>query len=688
MTPEPENPYRAGSATEINPRREPSLDFPDRPPERMTAADYETIGFMAGLEVHQQLRTRSKLFCRCPAGRYVRSYDAEVLRHMRPTLSELGEYDGTALMEFKTRKEIVYQLERGSVCTYEMDDTPPFEVDEEAIKIAIEICLLFDMNLVSELHVMRKQYLDGSIPTGFQRTIMMGLTGSIPFRVPELGVDRALTIRQLSLEEDSCREISDRGHRIVFRTDRLGMPLTEVVTEPELRTPEELRAAARLVARLTRRAGRIRRGAGAARQDVNVSVAGGRRIELKGVPSHKVLPRLVHVEAFRQLNLLRVRAELERRGIAEGDLVLPEEGDPWESAGRVIDASGALRETDFVPLRESLERGETAAALRLPGFGRILSHATQPGVTFAAELADRVRVIACLDARPFLVHCDPDGPDLGRGRWADLRRALGADRGDALVVLWGPRRDVETGVREIFIRAREALAGVPAETRQAFRDGTSGFERILPGPDRMYPDTDTPPIPIPDRWIQEIRVGLEERPWVREERYRSLGLDASSAGRLADAPWADLFDILAPAPGVPARRLASALETRLPYHRRRAGRPILPEPERLDPLVRAIESGSIRQEALEAALDRLIEEPAREAGEVLARFSAEGPVEEELERLVARAAERAHALGECPREALLRYAMGQVMPHVLGRVAPAHVRERLVEALEPAGRSS
>ncbi len=303
---------------DLNPRPDPALDFPDKPMNEMTSGDYQALGFMSGLEVHQQLDTRSKLFCRCPAGRRVTKVDAEVLRHMRPTLSELGEYDGTALMEFKTRKEIVYLLERGTVCTYEMDDTPPFEIDDEAVRIAIEMSELCNLNLVSELHVMRKQYLDGSIPTGFQRTAMVGLTGAIPFQVPELGVDRELSIRQLSLEEDSCREVSDVGHRITFRTDRLGMPLTEMVTEPEFLTPQELRAGAQLLAQLARASGKVRRGPGAARQDVNVSVAGGRRVEIKGVHHHRRLPLLVHTEAFRQLNLLRVRAELERRGVEPG----------------------------------------------------------------------------------------------------------------------------------------------------------------------------------------------------------------------------------------------------------------------------------------------------------------------------------------------------------------------------------
>jgi glutamyl-tRNA(Gln) amidotransferase subunit E len=324
--------------SDLNPSSDPALDFPDRDYGEMGPGDYQALGFMSGLEVHQQLHTRRKLFCRCPAGRFTTHVDAVVLRHMRPTLSELGEYDGTALMEFKTKKEIVYHLERGSVCTYEIDDTPPFEIDDEAVEISIEIAQLLNLNLVSELHVMRKQYLDGSIPTGFQRTAMVGLDGAIPFDVPELGVKRDLRIRQLSLEEDSCREVSDEGHRITFSTDRLGMPLTEAVTEPELMTPLEVQAAGRLLAQVARATGRVRRGPGAARQDVNVSVAGGRRVEIKGVHHYRRLPELVHIEAFRQLNLLRIRHELVRRGVEPELLAIPDRGRPWELSPGVIDA--------------------------------------------------------------------------------------------------------------------------------------------------------------------------------------------------------------------------------------------------------------------------------------------------------------------------------------------------------------
>ncbi|MEK9138292.1 MAG: Glu-tRNA(Gln) amidotransferase GatDE subunit E, partial [Bacteroidota bacterium] len=230
----------------------------------MTDADYATVGFKSGLEIHQQLLTQKKLFCRCPAGKYSTQYDAQILRHMRPTLSELGEYDGTALMEFKTKKEIIYQINRETVCTYEMDDTPPFELNDEALDIALGVGVLYGCSMVDEIHIARKQYLDGSIPTGFQRTTIVGVDGKVPYK------DREIHIVQLGLEEDSCREVSDIGHRRTYITDRLGMPLFETVTGPDMKTPQEVAEVGELLRRIARSTGRVRTGIGAARQDVNV----------------------------------------------------------------------------------------------------------------------------------------------------------------------------------------------------------------------------------------------------------------------------------------------------------------------------------------------------------------------------------------------------------------------------------
>jgi glutamyl-tRNA(Gln) amidotransferase subunit E len=672
---------------DLNPRRDPALDFEDKPLHEMTPADYRVLGFIAGLEQHQQLHTRSKLFCRCPAGRRATRVDAEVLRHMRPTLSELGEYDGTALMEFKTRKEIVYLLERETVCTYEMDDTPPFGIDEEAVRISIELAELCNLNLVSELHVMRKQYLDGSIPTGFQRTAMVGLTGAIPFRVPELGVDRELRIRQLSLEEDSCREVSDRGHRITFRTDRLGMPLSEMVTEPDLLTPWELYAGGRLLAHVARATGKVRKGPGAERQDVNVSVAGGRRIEIKGVHFRGRLPLLVHNEGFRQLNLLRVKAELERRGVQPEMLDLPPKGDPWDVSPLVSDVSGLVRRSGLAEAREAVDRGEVACAVRLPGFQGILTRPTQPGIAFFQELSERVRVIACPETAPFMTHSEARGGGPGAADWAELARSVGAERGDAVVLAWMPRADAATAAREILIRAREALQGVPSETRQGFPDGTTGFERILPGPDRMYPDTDTPPLPIPDSMVAEVRAGRAETPWDRQARYERLGLDRRMARALSTAVWKDLFDRIAPEKGEPARRLAGALEKRIPYHLRRSrgARPRfaveLPDALRLAPLVRALEAGQIRAEALVWAMDEALAHPERPIDDVLARFRRLADEDAKVLELLRRVATDARQLDGRPTDVLMRWAMGEMMRELMGRVAPDRVTSLLENAL-------
>ena len=105
-----------------------------------------------------------------------------------------------------------------------MDDTPPFPINQQALEIALKLGMLLNCAIVDELHVSRKQYLDGSIPTGFQRTAIVGVDGWVPYK------GRKIHITHVCLEEDACREISDTGHEIVFRTDRLSMPLLEVIT--------------------------------------------------------------------------------------------------------------------------------------------------------------------------------------------------------------------------------------------------------------------------------------------------------------------------------------------------------------------------------------------------------------------------------------------------------------------------
>jgi glutamyl-tRNA(Gln) amidotransferase subunit E len=473
--------------------------------------------------------------------------------------------------------------------------------------------------------------------------------------------------------------VSDIGHRVTFRTDRLGMPLVETVTEPDLLTPYDAAHGGFLLARVARASGKVRRGAGAARQDVNVSVAGSRRVEIKGVHHHRGLPLLVHHEAYRHLNLLRIREELRRRGIEASLLEISPTASPLSSS-LVMDAFPIVRATDYPPLQGAVERREAVWAVRLPGFGGLLAHRTQPGLAFDQELRERVRVIACLTARPFLATSDTEPDEIGDG-WHRLRRALHADEQDALVVVWGPDDDLETAVREILIRATEALVGVPSETRQAWPDGTTGFERILPGPERMYPDTDTPPLPIPDKWLEDMDRTIGDPPWVREARYVAAGLSEDEAFALASARWSDLYDALAPATPELSRRLAAAFAKRLVHWWREIGEIRLPEAVRIAPLVRAIEEGRALPDGLEPALDRLLRE-ADDAELIVAAHAHADNDDKRLERHLATLAGRRSELRTDDHGAALRWGMGIVMRPLRGKFAPEEIRIRVAAVLE------
>jgi len=490
----------------------------------MTETDYSKIGFKSGLEIHQQLLTEKKLFCRCPAGQYNKEYHAEILRHMRPTLSEMGVYDGTALMEFKTKKNIIYHINRDTVCTYEMDDTPPFLINEDALDIALGIGMLYDCNIIDELHIARKQYLDGSIPTGFQRTAIIALDGKIPYK------DRTVKIVQMSIEEDSCREENDIGHERVYLTDRLGMPLIETVTEPAMRTPQEVAEVAWVCINLVRSTNKVRRGMGAAREDVNVSVEGGTRIEIKGVPKISDIPLLTYYEAMRQWNLLRLREELKLRGI-----------DTESFKAEVFDITSIIKNPHYQPIVDALESNLKISCVILKGFAGLLNWQTQTGTYFSREISDRVRVIACLTKIPNIIHSDIKGDTITSSDWQKVKKFVNATDDDTMVVVWGREDDVKTASDEIIIRAREATIGIPSETRQALSDGTNGFERILPGADRMYPDTDLPPQNITQERLDKIKTWLPEKFWERQKWYETLGIQLDVIVELSISPYAMAF---------------------------------------------------------------------------------------------------------------------------------------------------
>jgi len=623
--------------------------------------EYQDVGLMAGLEVHQQLLTREKLFCRCPSGLFVTDHDGEVLRHMRPTLSELGEYDGTALMEFKTKKEIVYLLHRLNVCTYEMDDTPPFLVNQAAIDVAIELCLMMHMDVIDEIHIARKQYLDGSIPTGFQRTAIVGVNGWLPFR------GRKLTVTHLSVEEDSCREVLDKGHRIIFRTDRLGVPLTETVTGPELRTPEEVRDAILLCGLVARSTGHVRTGIGAARQDVNVSVRGGNRCEIKGVPRAVHAIKLVDIESARQVNLLALRNALHARGMRT----------PEDIRMRHADVTELFRDVELEPLSAAITRGNCVHAIAVDGVAGLAQHPTQPDTTFLDELSGRVRVIACLDEAPIVLDDSrlPELPGLHRIR-ERIRKCLQAGEQDAFFLVWGPKADCRTAAEEIRIRWADATVGVPLETRQALVGGHTTFERILPGPNRMYPDTDSPPTRIAAERVEALRASLPEAPWVRLQRYTAWGVPEETTNYLIRRGGAFVVDMVVKETGVDG--LTAAIEIGQGTRAlRRAGVPVENlNDEQWRRVFDLYTDGAIPREGIRSVASVLAAEPNLTADEARSAAGIDlAPAT--LWRAELDAAELIEPEADVPADSRMRYLAGQAIRLLNGRAPPKEVVEYL-----------
>jgi len=647
-----------------------------------SSLDYFEVGLVAGLEVHQQLLTERKLFCRCPAGLYTSTHDGVVLRHMRPTLSELGEYDGTALMEFKTKKNIMYLLHKSNVCTYEMDDTPPFLLNQQAVDVAIEQCLMLGCDIIDEVHIARKQYLDGSIPTGFQRTAIVGVDGKLPFR------GRTLTVTQVSVEEDSCREVSDQGHLIVWRADRLGMPLIETVTAPELRTPDEVAEAILLVGRVCRSTGHVRVGLGASRQDVNVSVRGGRRVEIKGVCRAGWAPSLVHGEAWRQVNLLALRDELRQRGFKQPEDVKIEQLDVTplfdKSPLEFLRADGWEQFVGAEGRRPGFELGEgpfCVRAVRLKGLAGTLNWPTQPDRTFAHELAGRVRVIAGLDQQPIVLHSEK-WPDYARSPrdLRRLRRRLRCDVRDAVVVVWGPREDTLTAVEEIRLRYVAAVDGVPCETRQPHADGSTDFERILPGPDRMYPDTDSPATRMTRDRVERLRAGLPDPPWKRQVRYEAVGIPTGTIHFLIRRGGAALVDDVV-SNGRGDLRLAGFFFGERLKGLARSGVPVEGiERERWRELFELFARSPVTVEAWKRIVVKMAATPEVSVEQIV-ELEGLGAGPPNWRAHVVRVVATVRPHYATSREAVERFYLGRVMPQLRGRVAARDVEVELRDVL-------
>jgi glutamyl-tRNA(Gln) amidotransferase subunit E len=322
-------------------------------------------------------------------------------------------------------------------------------------------------------------------------------------------------------------------------------------------------------------------------------------------------------------------------------------------------------------------------AVRLKGLTGTLSWPSQPDLTFAHELAGRVRVISGLDQAPILLSGEK-WPDY-KGALQELRRArtrLHCESDDAVVVVWGPEEDCRTAVQEIRLRYADATDGVPNETRQPFEDGSTDFERILPGPDRMYPDTDSPPTRVTRERVLRLEAGLAEKPWHREARYAAVGVPAATAHYLIRRGGAGLVDRVVTECGADLRQACFVFGERW-VGWRRAG---IPVGQILSPtwceFFRAIANRPVLFEARDFLVRKMAEAPGERLEPILERYGFNGDPGDWQATLLQKVAEAAQAAFRKDPELVRRLAMGRLMSGILGKVPARVVAEALQRQME------
>ncbi|MHA1932219.1 MAG: Glu-tRNA(Gln) amidotransferase subunit GatE, partial [Promethearchaeota archaeon] len=464
--------------------------------------DYEKLGLKCGLEIHQQLDTNTKLFCRCPAKlQGTREPDFTVNRKMRPVLSELGVYDEAMITEYQKGMGTTYEGYNDVICTYELDDTPPFQCSDEARNVALKIAMLLNANIIEEMHVVRKNYLDGSVPCGFQRTMILGTDGFIT-----LENGKKIRIEILSLEEDAARKIKTEQKINYFRLDRLGIPLVEVTTKPDIRTPEECREAAERIGLLLWSTN-VKKVLGSIRQDINVSITGGIRVEIKGVQKLDWIPVLINHEISRQLNLLEIKEELGKRKLVEKNLNTSP-----------VELTQALITTKSKFITKGIQSGKILYGINFSGFKGIFGTELIEDYRFGTEVSSKVKLISGLKG---LIHSDEDlnNYNLSNEDIKKINEKLGFNEQDCFVLVLGSKNEVSKAMDVIINRVKFAFKGVPPETRRALENGNTEFLRELHGGARLYPDTDTAAIFNSEEEVNEIKKKLPEYPWIVIKQY-------------------------------------------------------------------------------------------------------------------------------------------------------------------------
>ena len=632
----------------------------------MSGFDYKKIGLLCGLEIHQQLDSSTKLFCRCPnLLQGTRKPDFILKRFMRPVLGEMGTYDEAMLTEYEKEMDVTYECYNDVICTYELDETPPFKCNNEAKTIAIEIGLLLNSNIIEEMHVCRKNYLDGSVPCGFQRTMILAKDGYV-----KLENGKKIGIDILCLEEDAARKIKTENKTNYFRLDRLGIPLVEVTTKPDINDPNECRETAERLGLLLWTS-KVKKVLGSIRQDINVSIREGTRVEIKGVQKLDWIPLLINHEISRQSKLVEIKDELEKSGLKKDSAIQ-----------KPKDLTKALSNTKSNFISKGIKSGKKLYGINFSGFKGIFGKELMEDYRFGTEVSSKVKSISGLKG---IIHSDED---LKSYKFSVedidiINNQLNSDENDCFVLVLGTQNEVDKAIKVIVKRVKYSFEGVPPETRRALENGNTEFLRELHGGARLYPDTDSQAIINSEAEINNISKKLPKYPWDVIKDYSSkYDIEERLIKELIFTGNLDLFnDLLNIYPENPTLIITTLLETIIAL--RRDGKKVenISEIDYKD-IFTLLKNNEIGKEAIEEFLISKSDNPNLSIKDIKKELKIEKISEKDLKKIITKVVDENIAILKEKEMRAMGPLMGVVMKEVRGKIDGEVVSSELKTILQ------
>ena len=628
----------------------------------MSEFDIKNIGLKVGLEIHQQLDTKKKLFCDCIPTEE-EEFTRKFSRRLRAAKSELGKIDPAALFESTKSKTIMYYANPNSSCLVEEDEEPPHALDSNAKNIALLISSALESKIFSEIHVMRKTVIDGSNTTGFQRTMLVAQGGNIEVDGKKVGV------QSICLEEDAGKLIKDEGNHRFFSLDRLGIPLIEIALDPVEGDPKFVKNIALTLGRLLRVTKRVMRGIGSIRQDVNISIDGGGIIEVKGVQQLEQLEKIIEFEAKRQYGLKLISEKINQIGFTE----ISKKED-------VFDITEVMQKCNSKIIKKSIEKQEKIFGIRIKKLKGLFGFEPYSEIRLGREIGQLVRFFGIGG----VFHSD-ELPNYGIED-ADIKRVtekLNIQNDDAFLIIAGEKIPVGFAIDAIINRITLAKNGPPAETRAATQNGDTIFLRPRPGASRMYPETDIPTVKVTNEELIKVRSNIP-RSWKEsiqelEEKYQ---INNQLAEQIFDSEYFEIFEKICSKKQNSPNFVVSILCSTITNLERSGLDSSLLNDEQIMKTFELLEQEKINKESIQIIFEQIMSKKANDVLQALENASITQLTENELDNILDKIIQNNTNKIEQEKMRAISGLMGIAMKEVRGKASGKIINQKLKEKIQ------